>query len=66
MPAELRRHRRKLGQRIIGTAIGLTVAWALFDLFPNPVVQSMFAIAAGLVFFINRTTRYTLATAAIT
>ena len=58
--------RRKLGQRIIGTAIGLTAAWALFDLFPNPVVQSCFAIAAGVVFFINRTTRYTLATAAIT
>lgn len=58
--------RRKLGQRIIGTAIGLTAAWALFDLFPNPLIQSMFAIAAGLVFFINRTTRYTLATAAIT
>ncbi|MGY2291530.1 YccS family putative transporter [Pseudomonas sp. SDO528_S397] len=58
--------RRKLGQRIVGTAIGLTVAWALFDLFPNPIVQSLFAIAAGLVFFINRTTRYTLATAAIT
>jgi YccS/YhfK family integral membrane protein len=58
--------RRKLGQRIIGTAIGLTIAWALFDLFPNPLIQSMFAIAAGLVFFINRTTRYTLATAAIT
>jgi len=58
--------RRKLGQRIIGTAIGLTVAWALFDLFPSPLIQSMFAIAAGLVFFINRTTRYTLATAAIT
>ena len=58
--------RRKLGQRIIGTAIGLTVAWALFDLFPSPLVQSMFAIAAGLVFFIYRTTRYTLATAAIT
>ncbi|WP_219095097.1 YccS family putative transporter [Pseudomonas sp. UMAB-40] len=58
--------RRKLGQRIIGTAIGLTVAWALFDLFPNPLIQSCFAIAAGVVFFINRTTRYTLATAAIT
>jgi YccS/YhfK family integral membrane protein len=58
--------RRKLGQRIIGTAIGLTLAWALFDLFPNPLVQSCFAIAAGVVFFINRTTRYTLATAAIT
>jgi YccS/YhfK family integral membrane protein len=58
--------RRKLGQRIIGTAIGLTVAWALFDLFPSPLVQSLFAIAAGVVFFTNRTTRYTLATAAIT
>jgi YccS/YhfK family integral membrane protein len=58
--------RRKLGQRVIGTAIGLTVAWALFDLFPSPLVQSLFAIVAGIVFFINRTTRYTLATAAIT
>ncbi|MDZ4326076.1 MAG: YccS family putative transporter [Pseudomonas sp.] len=58
--------RRKLGQRIIGTAIGLTLAWALFDLFPNPLIQSCFAIAAGVVFFTNRTTRYTLATAAIT
>lgn len=58
--------RRKLGQRIIGTAIGLTAGWALFDLFPNPVVQSLFAVVAGLVFFVNRTTRYTLATAAIT
>lgn len=58
--------RRKLGQRILGTAIGLTVAWALFDLFPSPLVQSCFAIAAGVVFFTNRTTRYTTATAAIT
>ncbi|MDS9875816.1 YccS family putative transporter [Pseudomonas protegens] len=58
--------RRKLGQRIIGTAIGLTIAWALFDLFPSPLVQSLFAIAAGVVFFTNRTTRYALATAAIT
>ncbi|EJL09118.1 YccS family putative transporter [Pseudomonas chlororaphis] len=58
--------RRKLGQRIIGTAIGLVVAWALFDLFPSPLVQSLFAIAAGVVFFTNRTTRYTLATGAIT
>ncbi|HCV38596.1 MAG TPA: hypothetical protein DGQ94_07735, partial [Pseudomonas sp.] len=57
---------RKLVQRIFGTAIGLTVGWALFDLFPNPVIQSLFAVAAGVVFFVNRTTRYTLATAAIT
>ncbi|KPA89405.1 MULTISPECIES: YccS family putative transporter [Pseudomonas] len=58
--------RRKLGQRIIGTAFGLTAAWALFDLFPSPLIQAFFTIAAGLVFFINRTTRYTLATAAMT
>lgn len=58
--------RRKFSQRIIGTAIGLAVGWALFDLFPNPLVQSMFAVMAGVVFFINRTTRYTLSTAAIT
>ncbi|PWB29538.1 TIGR01666 family membrane protein [Pseudomonas sp. SDI] len=58
--------RRKLMQRMIGTGIGLTVGWALFDLFPSAVVQSLFAVAAGVVFFVNRTTRYTLATAAIT
>jgi YccS/YhfK family integral membrane protein len=58
--------RRKLVQRISGTAIGLTAGWALFDLFPSPIIQSMFAIVAGVVFFINRTTRYTLSTAAIT
>ena len=58
--------RRKLGQRILGTAIGLTAAWALFDLFPSPLIQALFTIAAGVVFFINRTTRYTLATAAMT
>ncbi|WP_416467662.1 YccS family putative transporter [Pseudomonas sp. LFS044] len=58
--------RRKLVQRVFGTAIGLTVGWALFDLFPNPVIQSLFAVVAGVVFFVNRTTRYTLATAAIT
>lgn len=58
--------RRKLGQRIVGTAVGLTIGWALFDLFPSPLVQSLFAIVAGLVFFVNRTTRYTVATAGIT
>ncbi|WP_312934250.1 YccS family putative transporter [Pseudomonas sp.] len=58
--------RRKLVQRIFGTAIGLTAGWALFDLFPNPIVQSLFAVVAGVVFFVNRTSRYTLATAAIT
>ncbi|NBA96669.1 YccS family putative transporter [Pseudomonas sp. R5(2019)] len=58
--------RLKLVQRIIGTVIGLTMGWALFDLFPNTTVQALFAVTAGVVFFVNRTTRYTLATAAIT
>jgi YccS/YhfK family integral membrane protein len=58
--------RRKLGQRIIGTAIGLTAGWILFDLITTPILQSMCAVLAGVVFFVNRTTRYTLSTAAIT
>ena len=58
--------RRKLVQRIIGTAIGLTAGWALFDLISTPLLQSACAVLAGVVFFVNRTTRYTLSTAAIT
>ncbi|HEY0290035.1 MAG TPA: YccS family putative transporter [Pseudomonas sp.] len=58
--------RRKLGQRIVGTAIGLTVGWVLFDVVTSPILQSMCAVIAGVVFFVNRTTRYTLSTAAIT
>ncbi|MDH4558210.1 TIGR01666 family membrane protein [Pseudomonas sp. BN417] len=58
--------RRKLVQRIAGTLIGLALGWALFDLFPGALVQSAFAVVAGVVFFATRATRYTLATAAIT
>ena len=58
--------RRKLVQRITGTLLGLALGWALFDLFPNALVQSAFAVVAGVIFFATRATRYTLATAAIT
>ncbi|GLZ85118.1 TIGR01666 family membrane protein [Metapseudomonas resinovorans] len=58
--------RRKLVQRIIGTLLGLALGWALFDLFPSALVQSVFAVVAGVIFFATRATRYTLATAAIT
>lgn len=58
--------RTKLGQRIIGTVLGLTVGWALFDLFPGALAQSLIAVAAGVAFFATRSSRYTLATAAIT
>jgi YccS/YhfK family integral membrane protein len=58
--------RRKLVQRIAGTVLGLLLGWALFELFPNPLVQALFAVVAGVVFFALRSSRYTLATAAIT
>jgi YccS/YhfK family integral membrane protein len=58
--------RLKLVQRIAGTVLGLLLGWALFDLFPDPLVQAFFAVAAGVAFFATRSSRYTLATAAIT
>ncbi|SDH44511.1 TIGR01666 family membrane protein [Pseudomonas benzenivorans] len=58
--------RLKLVQRIAGTVLGLLAGWALFDLFPDPLVQAFFAVAAGVAFFATRSSRYTLATAAIT
>ncbi|MCG4455424.1 MULTISPECIES: YccS family putative transporter [unclassified Pseudomonas] len=58
--------RLKLVQRIAGTVLGLILGWALFDLFPSPLVQAFFAVAAGVAFFATRSSRYTLATAAIT
>ncbi|WP_226686023.1 YccS family putative transporter [Stutzerimonas stutzeri] len=58
--------RIKLVQRISGTLLGLVAGWALFDLFPSQPIQALFAVVAGVVFFATRSTRYTLATAAIT
>lgn len=58
--------RIKLVQRVTGTALGLIAGWALFDLFPSQQVQALFAVVAGVVFFATRSSRYTLATAAIT
>ncbi|MDH4571478.1 TIGR01666 family membrane protein [Salinicola acroporae] len=58
--------RRFLRQRIIGTVLGLVVGWALISLFPDPLMQSLIAIVAGVVFFANREKHYVIATAAIT
>ena len=58
--------RIRLVQRILGTLVGLVAGWALIDLFPNPLIQSLLAVVAGVAFFATRSTRYTLATAAIT
>ncbi|CAN7290405.1 YccS family putative transporter [Variovorax sp. LjRoot84] len=56
----------RMGQRIAGTALGVVVGWALLQLFPQPLLQSLLAVVAGVLFFATRTTRYLLATAAIT
>ena len=56
----------RMGQRIAGTALGVVAGWALLQLFPLPWLQSLLAVAAGVVFFATRTRRYLLATAAMT
>ncbi|WP_249976287.1 YccS family putative transporter [Vreelandella olivaria] len=58
--------RRFLVQRISGTMLGLLVGWASITLFPQPIIQSMIAVAAGVAFFANREKRYVVATASIT
>ena len=58
--------RIKLVQRIGGTVLGLVAAWALFKLFPAAEMQALLAVVAGVVFFVIRSTRYLLATAAMT
>jgi YccS/YhfK family integral membrane protein len=58
--------RQRMLQRVTGTFAGLAVGWALFDLFPSLLLQAMFAVVAGVVFFSTRTTRYTVATASMT
>jgi YccS/YhfK family integral membrane protein len=58
--------RLRLAQRIAGTLLGLGATWALMQLFPGVGAQLLMAGAAALLFFITRTDRYLLATAAIT
>ncbi|WP_311221329.1 MULTISPECIES: YccS family putative transporter [unclassified Acidovorax] len=56
----------KVTQRVVGTAVGLVVGWALLRLFPSLQLQALFAVASGVLFFVTRTSRYLTATAAIT
>ena len=58
--------KRFLFKRIIGTVLGLIVGWALISLFPQPAIQSMVAVAAGVAFFATREKHYLVATASIT
>ncbi|MEH3087122.1 MAG: YccS family putative transporter [Xylophilus ampelinus] len=56
----------RMGQRVFGTAVGLVAGWALFRLFPSALLQAVFTVVAGTVFFAARKQRYALATGAIT
>ena len=56
----------RLIERIGGTVLGLFVGWALLRLFADPLAQAAFVVAAAVLFFVFRTSRYTLATAGIT
>ncbi|MBU2979314.1 YccS family putative transporter [Alteromonas sp. C1M14] len=58
--------RKRLYERIVGTVVGLVLAWSLITLFPLDLIQLLIAVVAGVVFFLTRTHRYVLATSAIT
>lgn len=53
-------------QRIAGTVLGLVAGWALITLFPWAAAQAVIAVLGGVLFFATRTSRYMIATAAIT
>ncbi len=55
----------RLMQRTMGTAFGLTLGWALIQLFPTPMMQSTLMVLLGAVFLGSRHTRYLLATVAV-
>lgn len=56
----------RMGQRMAGTAVGVVAGWALLGLFPQHWLQSLLAVAAGVLFFATRGTRYLIATACMT
>ncbi|MCW4455722.1 YccS family putative transporter [Flavobacterium sp. MXW15] len=58
--------RLRLVQRMAGTVVGLVATWALMQLFPGTEAQLLLALLAALLFFVTRSDRYLLATAAIT
>lgn len=58
--------RRFLTQRIAGTLLGLVVGWVSITLFPSPLLQTLIALFAGVVFFATREKYYVIGTAAIT
>ncbi|MCZ2497619.1 TIGR01666 family membrane protein [Xylophilus sp. Kf1] len=58
--------RRRVLERVAGTFCGLVAGWAVLGLFPDLLLQSAIAVAAGTLFFAFNKTRYAIATAAVT
>ena len=58
--------RRRVLERVVGTFCGLVAGWAVLKLFPDLLLQSAFAVAAGMFFFAFNKTRYAFATGAVT
>jgi YccS/YhfK family integral membrane protein len=58
--------RQRVVQRVLGTFAGLVAGWAVLGLVPSLMVQAALAVVAGVVFFTTRTSRYLLATGAMT
>jgi len=57
--------RERVAKRMGGTIIGLFIGWALLKLYPDPHIQILLMIAAAVVFFAARSSRYAVATAGI-
>jgi YccS/YhfK family integral membrane protein len=57
---------RRMGQRIVGTLIGLLAVSLFISAFPLPLAQLALLVATGVAFFATRAEKYTIATACIT
>ncbi len=58
--------RLRLIQNILGTLLGLLVAWVLMQLFSSITLHLLFALLSTLVFILTRTERYMVGTTAVT
>lgn len=56
----------RVGQRALGTAVGLVVGWVLIRLFPGPLLQAVCMVLAGALFIGKRMSDIRVATGAMT
>lgn len=56
----------RVGQRALGTVVGLVVGWVLIRLFPGPLLQAVCMVLAGALFIGKRMSDIRVATGAMT